>query len=163
MSFFKCFVVLAQRIVAASARQEQVDVVHHQDRAGACQTVSTLLRVCVVAFSFALLAASAEASSLTPAGTSLEQTAASKLVVEAKCKLVDGKLKCSKNDDDDDDHHKKGKNKGEKTAKLTRVPGTCSVIEAGTVGGGGGKTPAVRRCDKTKGGDQVCCCYQIAE
>ena len=129
-------------------------------------TVSTLLRVCVVAFSFALLAASADASSLTPAGTILEQSAASNLVVKAKCKMVDGKLKCSKKHDDDDDHHKKDKNKGdkgEKTAKLTRVPGTCSVIEAGTVGGGGCKTPAVRRCDKTKGGDQVCCCYQIAE
>lgn len=66
-------------------------------------------------------------------------------------------------DDDDDDDHHKNKNKGEKTAKLTRVPGTCSVIEKGTLGGGGCVTPNVRRCDKTKGGDQVCCCYKIAD
>ena len=50
---------------------------------------------------------------------------------------------------------------GTKTVKLKRVPGSCSVIEAGSQGGMGCASPAVARCDKVKGGDKICCCYKI--
>ena len=85
------------------------------------------------------------------------------LMTEVKCVKVDGELKCGKkkhHSDDDDDHHGKDKDNGTKTVKLIKLQDTCHVFTPG-MGGGGCATPLIRRCDKLKDGDQVCCCYKV--
>jgi len=44
--------------------------------------------------------------------------------------------------------------------KLIKQQSTCSVHTPG-LGGGGCTSPLIRRCDKLKDGDEVCCCYKV--
>jgi hypothetical protein len=126
-------------------------------------SVASLCAVTVAAFLIAPAPSSATSVLATTAGLS-KPAATVGLMTEVKCVKVDGELKCGKkkhhSDNDDDNEKGKDKDKETKTVKLIKQQSTCSVHTPG-LGGGGCTSPLIRRCDKLKDGDEVCCCYKV--
>ncbi len=129
--------------------------------------ISSIASLCTVAVAALLLAPNNVGATSTMSAPSFNQSAgAFSLLEQASCKFIDGHVTCKKKKHHDDDDNNGNDNtsgtdsKGTKTVKLIKQQSTCVVNTPGT-GGGGCTSPLIRRCDKLKDGDQVCCCYKV--
>ena len=123
--------------------------------------ISIVASLCTLA-AFLVAPTQLSATSVMSTADLTNAAGAASLMTKVKCSVVDGHVKCSKKNhesknNDDNDHKDKPETN---TAKLIKLQDTCHVFTPG-MGGGGCATPLIRRCDKLKDADQVCCCYKV--